>query len=158
MDEQERLQLSEIIIALQYWNRGAPDYLDEIKIGLVKENSISEKRNEYLKEMWELKTDPPFKRERKFWTLHRNGKVPPYPIDQKIWERNRIDKILRAGIGDSKRLRLLWKNIAWTFNPAPGEWEYFWQMSDELLKKDREGVGIKNHSSRPTFKNSKIII
>jgi len=158
MVNQEKLRLLELIIALQYWNRGNLDYLNDIKIRLINEGSISEKNKKDLKEMQVLKTDPPFKRGKKFWELHRNGKVPSYPIDKKIWERNRIDKILQAGIGDSKRIHLLWDNLARRFEPAAGEWEYFWQMSDELLKKNRNNVGIKNTSTRPTIENSKIII
>jgi len=158
MEEKERIELLELITALQYWNRGDSKYLEEMKINLVGRHSFYEKKKEYLKQICDLQIEPPFKRGKKFWESHRNGKIPPYQTDKKIWESNRIEKILRANIGDFKRLNLLRHNFQIGFIPAAGEWEYFWQKSDELLKKEREKVGIKNRSDRPTLENSKVVI
>lgn len=131
-NEKERLHYSELLIQTMYYDRGDYTWLEETKIKLSGKALPSTRQKKYLKDASKAPSN------------HYNTPA------LKQWEVNRVGKLLTEKIGDKERLILFRDNLERRLEPDASEWDYFWKKSDELLKKDRERLGIKDHSARPS--------
>ena len=112
-----------------YDDKGDFSFLEEIKIKLSGRKSISEHQKNIL-----IK-------------LSQESSKNYYRDAEKKWEINRVGKLITNNIGDFLILIIFRNNLEHKHKIPSSEWDYFWEKSAELLKKDRESVGITDNSS-----------